>query len=225
MALPGKSLIVPTIHGQIEAKDIGWAIAVARHSRGHRLPPHRVNYLAIGSGLSKLGVEGCVATAAVGSVNPDFKVGTALLCTDLIDYTARSLTHYQDSVHHTDFTNPFDVEINRRLQGVWEENEGRALTTVKYACTDGPRYETPAEIARIRRDGADVVGMTAASEAISLREVGIPYSCVCIVTNAAASPGGAPLNHEEVVQAVEKAADRLFELIRKVCESCGGFRI
>ena len=76
--------------------------------------------------------------------------------------------------------------------------------TAVYACTNGPRYETPAEVRALRTLGADVVGMTMASEAVVMREKGIEYGCLAIVSNFAAGVSESPLSHDEVVAEVTR---------------------
>ena len=67
------------------------------------------------------------------------------------------------------------------------------------AVTQGPRLETPAEIRRLVRDGADMVGMTGMPEASLAAELGLAYACVAVSVNWAAglSPAGAGI-HDEI---------------------------
>jgi purine-nucleoside phosphorylase len=85
-----------------------------------------------------------------------------------------------------------------------------------YACMPGPSYETPAEIAMLRAMGADVVGMSTAPEAIVARHAGMEVLAFALVSNAAAGVTGAPITHEEVLEAGRKAAPRLALLIERV---------
>ncbi|MER3496125.1 MAG: 5'-methylthioadenosine phosphorylase, partial [Armatimonadota bacterium] len=67
-----------------------------------------------------------------------------------------------------------------------------------YLNLNGPRYETPAEVRLFGQWGADVVGMTAGSEAILMKEAGVPYACVAVVTNLGTGLSSTPLSHKEV---------------------------
>jgi 5'-methylthioadenosine phosphorylase len=58
-----------------------------------------------------------------------------------------------------------------------------------YGAVQGPRLETAAEINRIERDGADMVGMTGMPEAYLARELGLCYAVVGVVVNYAAGRG------------------------------------
>ena len=88
-----------------------------------------------------------------------------------------------------------------------------------YACMNGPRYETPQEIVALRALGADVVGMTVASEAIVMREAGIAYGCLAVVTNLACGVGDAALSHEEVGDAMSIHGGRVVESLMQAVEA------
>ena len=88
-----------------------------------------------------------------------------------------------------------------------------------YGATQGPRLETKAEIARMRRDGCDLVGMTGMPEAGLAREMGLDYACLALVANWAAgcgAEGSAPaaeITLEEVLENVEAATATLPQLL------------
>lgn len=210
---PGRALAVPTpqglLRGRVSEIQGVKVFAVQRHSAGHKTPPHLVNYRALAIGLKRLGVRACLATAAVGSLRPEFGPGTMLACHDFIDLTARRQTLFNRVVVHRDFSEPFSAPLRGHLvsAGQGEVHDGGI-----YVCGDGPRYETPHEIELMRQWGGDVVGMTAATEAILLREAEVPYACLAVVTNLAAGLQ-AELSHEEVVDAMEARGDRIVEIL------------
>ena len=63
-----------------------------------------------------------------------------------------------------------------------------------YAATQGPRLETAAEIARLSRDGADMVGMTGMPEAALAKEIGLCYAAIAIL-----APVLAPFGESQIV--------------------------
>jgi 5'-methylthioadenosine phosphorylase len=143
------------------------------------------------------------------------------LCQGFIDLSARRITAFSDTVEHRDFTEPFS---NRLSQLVLESAIKQGVTICEggiYANLDGPRYETPQEIEALKVLGANVVGMTAASEAIVMRELNVPYACVCVVTNAAAGIQGDALNHQEVVEVMEMKGKVLLDLLLNTARSIG----
>ena len=125
----------------------------------------------------------------------------ALGCPDqLIDYTwGRVSTLCEEpgtEVLHVDFGDPYTPSLRRAVL----DAAGRAGVAVVdggcYGATQGPRLETRAEIARMRRDGCDLVGMTGMPEAALARELGLDYACLAVVANWAA---GAGPDAEEVI--------------------------
>jgi len=187
------------------------AFAVQRHSAGHATPPHRVKYAAAATGLKALGIRHCLATAAVGSLRMDWPVGTIVPCTDFIDASGRNLTLYNSRVVHT----PMDFPFGGR-KGVLPAAVRAAGINVPeravYLQANGPRYETFAEIAAYAGAGADLVGMTAASEAVLMREAGIAYECLAVVTNLAAGLGG-EIEHGAVGDVMAERADAVFAIL------------
>ena len=193
-----------------EAKPIT-LLLVERHSAGHKTPPHGVNYKAIAHGLKNLQVKGCLSTAASGCFRPEWPIGTIAVCHDFIDATSRNVTMFEDNVQHQDFTTPFPLAPT--LKQAAQEANIEVQPQGTYLCVNGPRYETPAEIQMFDRWGADLVGMTAATEASCLREAGVPYGLLGIVTNKAAGLGDSELHHGEVADVMETCGQTVVDLL------------
>jgi len=163
---------------------------LARHGYGHTIPPHEVNYRANLWALWKRGAQGIISVASVGSIRPDLKPGDLVIPHQIIDYTwgRRSTFHEgQDcSVTHIDFTEPYDRVLRQKLIDAARAAGVPLSDSSVYATTQGPRLETAAEINRLERDGADLVGMTGMPEAALARELGVPYAAINVVANYAA---------------------------------------
>lgn len=166
---------------------------LARHGESHTLPPHRVNYRANLWALHSLGARRAVGVNAVGGIRDDMGPRAIVVPDQLIDYTHGRLTSYCDvegaEVKHIDFSEPYTESLRRQLLAA----AGSAGITVIdggcYGATQGPRLETRAEIARMKRDGCDLVGMTGMPEAVLARELEIEYACLALVANFAAGCG------------------------------------
>ncbi len=197
------------------------ALLVGRHAAGHRLPPHRVNYAAMALGLKTLGVRFCLASAAVGCVHADWEPGTLAVCSDFIDLTGRNLTLFDEAVRHQDFTHPFDPAAREALAESLREADVPSREHAVYVGSPGPRYETPAEIEAIRRMGGDVVGMTASSEAALMREAGVGYACLAVVTNHASGMQSA-IGHEEVVEVMKASGTVAVQVLRRAARRLAG---
>ncbi|HZH99155.1 MAG TPA: MTAP family purine nucleoside phosphorylase [Fimbriimonadaceae bacterium] len=219
--LGGKAVHVPTPAGLLRGAVVQHAgrsvFLVRRHSGGHKVPPHKVNYTAIALGLKTLGVRACLATAAVGSLRQDWTAGTMAVMSDFIDLTGRNLTLFSRSVVHTDFTAPFGPGARAALLKAGRDLGHPLQEKCVYLCGNGPRYETPHEIQLLRNIG-HVVGMTSASEAILLREAGIEYAGLAVVTNLAAGISESPLSHEEVVEEMVRSGERAVQILLKAVE-------
>ena len=209
--------------GQICGRPVAF---LARHGYGHTIPPHEVNYRANIWALSKCGAQAIGSVASVGSIRADLKPGDVVIPHQIIDYTwGRKSTYHegQDSpVVHIDFTEPYD----RSLRELLIKAAGIAGVAISdsgvYAATQGPRLETAAEIDRLERDGADLVGMTGMPEAALARELGVPYAAITLVANYAA--GRADSEHGisfDMIEAVlQESMGRVRTLIEKLV-GCG----
>jgi 5'-methylthioadenosine phosphorylase len=193
-------------------------LVLLRHGAGHSVPPHRINYRANIAALRKMRAERIVATTAVGSLNPKFGVGELGVVTQFLDFTKnRAATFFDDKVVHTDMTAPYDAELNAQIVNGGKSAGIKVHGGLIYACEEGPRFETAAEIRMLRKMGADVVGMTGVPEVVLAREVGIRYSSIAIATNWAAGIQE-KVSHEEVVETMKRCGEK----VRSVIEATVG---
>jgi 5'-methylthioadenosine phosphorylase len=208
-ALPGKAVHVPTERGLMRGRVLESGVVVLqRHSFGHKTPPHMVQFEAMALGLRALGVRWCLSSAAVGSLIPALGVGSFAACTDIIDVSARRTTLFQRGVKHVDMGRVFPAS-----QSLVQAGGGEVVAQAVYVNVNGPRYETPAEIRMFVEAGGDVVGMTAGSEAIAMREAGVGYGCLAIITNLAAGLGEGELAHGEVTDVMKSHGERAVEIL------------
>ena len=220
---PAEPATIATPYGEAEffrvRLDGEEVIFLPRHGRGHLLPPHRVNYRAHIWALRALGAREALATQAVGSLNPRMAPGDLVLLSQFIDWTKGRPSTFFDGedgvVRHVDVTLPYCARMTARLLRA-SEPLGKALhLDGVYACTEGPRFETAAEIRALRTLGADVVGMTNVPEVVLAREAGLCYAAVCVVCNWAAGMTGAPLTQQEVLDIMNERAGALRDLIAR----------
>jgi len=211
------------VFGQIAGRD---AVFLARHGHGHTIPPHRVNYRANLRALNDAGATAIVAVASVGAVR-GHDPGELVLPHQLIDYTSdRARTFFDGGgqpVVHVDFTHPYTPELRATCLDAAGE-AGIALTDGGvYAAVNGPRLETAAEIDRIDRDGATMVGMTGMPEAVLARELGLPYVAICVVVNHAAGRGDSALaiSMEALVRALEEGMTKVRALLEHIAPRLG----
>jgi 5'-deoxy-5'-methylthioadenosine phosphorylase len=203
-------------------------VFLARHGYGHTIPPHRVNYRANLWALAQSAkVQGIVSVASVGGIRADLGPGSLAIPDQIVDYTwGREVTFQEGNGHqvvHIDFTEPYDGDLRRRLLVA----AGRAGEAVfdggVYAATQGPRLETAAEINRLERDGADLVGMTGMPEASLARELGVPYAAVCLVANWAAGRGDSAqsISFAGIEEVLQNSLGRVRRIIEHLCAEAG----
>jgi 5'-methylthioadenosine phosphorylase len=163
-------------------------VFLPRHGPNHSVPPHKINYRTNIFALHKMGVERIIAINAVGAINRDFKPSDVVIPSDFIDFTKNRFSTFYDEapVTHIDFSNPYCPELRRILIENAKKLDLHVWNKAVLVCTEGPRFETPAEIEMFRRLGCDIVGMTGIPEAILARELEICYASFCFVSNMAA---------------------------------------
>ncbi|HTR45162.1 MAG TPA: S-methyl-5'-thioadenosine phosphorylase [Thermodesulfovibrionales bacterium] len=186
-------------------------VFLSRHGTPHHIPPHRVNYRANLWGFKALGVARIFAVNAVGGINRAMAPGDIVIPDQCIDMThGRASTFYEgDEVVHIDLTDPYCGELRGILLRSGEERNADLNAGGTYACMNGPRLETRAEIEFLEKMGADIVGMTAMPEVCLARELEICFAGIAVVTNHAAGISGRKLTTTEVVETMKGSLGRV----------------
>lgn len=192
-----------------------------RHGSGHTIAPHLINYRANIWALREAGVDEIVSVASVGGIRSDLGPETILIPDQLIDYTwGRISSFFQDNapVTHVDMTEPYSTILRDRIAAASDRIGEPVFAGGVYAATQGPRLETAAEITRLERDGADVVGMTGMPEAALARELAIPYATICVVVNHAAGRGQSSvrIRMEDLEVALGRTIQRVQRILREL---------
>jgi 5'-methylthioadenosine phosphorylase len=200
----------PISVGEIEGKKVAFML---RHGLNHAIPPHRVTYRANIFALHLLGVERVFATNAVGGINKRLKPGDLVVPRDFVDFTKhRRETFYDDTpVTHVDMSQPYCPEIRGVLTKAAKRIGGNVWHESVLACTEGPRYETPAEVNMLRTLKCDVVGMTGVPEAVLARELEMCYASLCYVSNMAVG-----LQERQTAEELTKMAEKNRHIVEQV---------
>ena len=176
--------------GQLAGVDVAF---LNRHGYGHTLAPHQINYRANIWALQKIGVQTVCAVGSTGSFLESIQPGQLIVPSDILDYTqGRKNTYFEGPDHpivYTDMSEPFDVTVRANLIAAAQKLQLPVVSEAVYACTNGPRLETRAEVRRMVGDGAQVVGMTLVPEVILAKEIGLNYAAITVCTNYAAGVG------------------------------------
>lgn len=176
--------------GRIGGREL---VFLARHGDDHSIAPHQVNYRANIRALQEAGVKEIVSIATVGGIRREFGPGVLVIPHQILDYTwGRSSTFFDGpgvAVTHIDFTEPYSAALRKRIIAAAAGCGETVADGGVYATTQGPRLETAAEVTKLERDGAELIGMTGMPEAALAREAGIQYAAIAVVANHAAGRG------------------------------------
>ncbi len=209
--------------GKLNGKDVAF---IPRHGKGHKIPPHRINYRANAFAMFQLGAKYVLATNATGSLRKEIPPGALVIPHQIIDFTKNRVYTFFDGnfeiefpdgkkksgVIHTDMTEPYCAFLREKILEAGEKLGIDLIDKGVYVCTEGPRFETPAEINFFRMIGGDLVGMTGSPEVFLFRELDICYATICVVTNYAAGMQER-VSHEEVLELFEKMKSVVAKLI------------
>lgn len=193
---------------------------IPRHGVEHNLPPHKINYRANLWAIKEAGVRKIIAVNAVGGINSKMNPGSLVIPDQIIDYTwgrEHSFFDGLNSLHdHIDFTYPYDAQLRDLLISEAKELNLPVFDKGCFACTQGPRLETSAEIQKLKRDGCDIVGMTGMPEAALARELDIAYASITLVVNPAAG-----LSENIItIEKIKKVLNEGLQDVRKLLGAC-----
>ncbi len=181
-ALGGESIseIINTEYGDVEIQMAHNLVFLNRHAPNHTIPPHKINYRANIKALHVLGVKRICATFAVGVINENFKLGEPVILSDFIDMTSGRKHTFFDRLDnakgHVDISKPFCPILSDALAKAAKNKKLSVRKGGVYIATNGPRFESPAEIKAWRILGADLVGMTLCPEISLALELGMSYA-------------------------------------------------
>ncbi len=203
---------------------------MTRHGAGHTLPPHLVNYRANIFALHTLGTTRILTSNAVGSCNADIQPGDFVVPDQLIDFTqGRKSTFFEGSaaspnipdklrvLKHTDVTHPYKGDARQALMAAMADKGIVFHSKGVYVSSNGPRFETAAEVKMLAIVGGDLLGMTSAPEVFLARELGMDYATLCLVTNMGAGLQKT-VTHDEVIEIFNSQIEVLKDVVLRALD-------
>lgn len=179
--------VIETLYGNVEVFIKEELVILPRHKSGHAVPPHQINYRANIQALKDLGVDEAIGTYAVGSISTKLKPGEVGFVSDFLDFTqGREATFFNGEngrVKHTPMDMPFSPVLQQTILSYAPSLDVEVKDAGVYVCTNGPRFETKAEISMFARLGGDIVGMTGCPEIALLKEKNISYAALAFSIN------------------------------------------
>ena len=205
----------PLTYGRVHGVDV---IFLPRHGEGHKIPPHLINYRANLRALKDAGVTSVIAISAVGGIARSMKPAAVAVPDDVIDYTYGRAHTFWDGpgeMRHVDFSEPYAPRLRRALLAGARKAAVKVVDGGVMGVTQGPRLESPAEIARMKRDGCAMVGMTGMPEAALAKELELDYAALALSVNWAAGLGSGDI-HGEIERTVADGMKKVRAILAKV---------
>jgi len=172
--------------GQGEHADV---IFMTRHGIKHDTPPHKVNYRANIRALKDAGVKRIMATYAVGAITTKYQVMDLAVMRDFLDFTHGREFSFFDTIErglgHVEMSAPYCPVMSAKTLELSKNHNIKTLDGATYIATNGPRFESPAEIKMYQMLGGDVVGMTGCPEVYLAGELGMLIAAVALPINLA----------------------------------------
>ncbi len=173
--------------GQGDYSDV---VFLTRHGADHTTPPHKVNYRANIQALKDAGVTRIMATYAVGAITSGYPVLELAILRDFLDFTSgREFTFFSEierGIGHIEMSKPYCEVMSEKAIELGPKHGIGVHDGATYVATNGPRFESPAEIKMYQMLGGDVVGMTGCPEVYLAAELGMSFAAVALPINLAA---------------------------------------
>jgi purine nucleoside phosphorylase len=171
------------------------ALHVSRHGAGHVRLSNQVTHRANIWALRDLGAGAVIGCTACGAVDPTLELGSLVVFDDLHFASNRlpdgSLcTFFVEAGdprrgHWILHGGPFSPEVRKALLGAAAQSDHPTRDGGAYGHVDGPRFNTPTEIAQLAGCGVVAVSQTGGPEAVLCGELELPYGLIGFVTDYA----------------------------------------
>jgi purine-nucleoside phosphorylase len=169
--------------------------------------------------MKYLGVEKLIVSNASGGVNPSYKVGNVAIITDHINMMPEHpLRGHNDERFGPRFVNmsePYSKAMNAKAFELAKQLNIDLKKGI-YLALQGPTFETLAEYKMVKAVGADCVGMSTVPEVIVARHMNMECFGVSVITDMGDEDNIEEVNHEEVLQAAQKAEPHVRNLIKNL---------
>lgn len=212
------------LFGNLFGQDV---VFLPRHGRGHRIPPHAINYRANIDALRKVGVDRIISVSAVGSLREDLTPGTFVLVDQFVDQTANRVRSFFGTGHvaHVSMAHPTCPDLSNHILASAKEINESLIDGGTYVAIEGPQFSTVAESHLYRSWSCDVIGMTNMPEARLAREAGICYSVVAMVTDFDCwHPDHDSVSASQIVETFHGNVQRVQKLISAIVKQVSAIR-
>ena len=170
--------------------------------------------------MKAIGIHTLIVTNAAGGVNPDFNVGDIMLIKDHINQMPNPLIGKNFEELGTRFPSMstiYSQELREKAK-IIAKAENISLQEGVYLATTGPSFETPAEYMFFRNGGADAIGMSTVPEVIVASHSNLNVLGMSVISNVFNPNAVAECTHEEVLEGVSKAGDKMSRIVKRLFE-------
>jgi 5'-methylthioadenosine phosphorylase len=205
----------PITIADIEGRSVAF---LPRHGASHEFPPHKIPYQANAWALRELGVKRVFGPCAVGSLRGEVAPGDFVVCDQIADFTRgreSSFLNGENSLGlpttgHMSFADPYCIEMRKACVASCKKNGVRCEDGGTCVVIQGPRFSTRAESEFFQSQKWSVINMTQMPEVALVRELGMCYANISLVTDYDVGvTGGKPVTHEEVLRVFASNNERL----------------
>ncbi len=201
-------------------------IHISRHAAGHVRLSNHVTHRANIWALKQLGATAVIGCTACGAVDASLELGSLVVFDDLHFISNR----LPDGSLATFFTEPgdprrghwilhggpFSPGVRDALVAAADEAGHPARATGTYGHVDGPRFNTPVEIAQLAACGVTAVSQTGGPETVLCGELELPFALVGFVTDYANEvKPGEPTPVAKLIELMEASPDVFAEVLRR----------
>ena len=224
------SRVVENRFGKVEVSVFSagpWTVgSISRHERNHRHLPHTIPHQANLTALGQLGARAVLATTVVGAVDPEVPLGQPILFDDLFFPTNLLPTGAECTVFtepgdpargHLISDEPFAPRLRRKLGLAAEDLGLKTSVGGVYGHTNGPRFESRAEIRWLSTVGVTAVSQTCGPDAVLAGELELPYALVGFPVNYAT--GVSESRREELDRLLAISTEVLPRLLLRTVET------
>jgi 5'-methylthioadenosine phosphorylase len=132
--------------------------------------------------FDRAGVRKVLADGGVGSLNHLLDPRDVVVPDDFIDLSIKQDIYVRGD-HLLIMREPVCPALHDRLFDAATQRFPRVFPRGVYLVTDGPRFESPAEVDYMKRLGGDVIGQSFAPEVFLARDIGACFAGVYLVVN------------------------------------------
>lgn len=167
--------------------------------------------------LASLGIKKLILTGACGSLSDDYKQGDLVLLEDHLNLMpANPLIGphvFEMGPRFIDMSEPYSKKMLKIAEKAAKQ-QSLSLKKGIYASVAGPQYETPAEVAMLKKFGADIVGMSIAPEVIVAKQMGLDVLGIAVVSNEHGEKK--TISHKKVLENVGQSRASFVKLLQVI---------